>query len=126
MRQVVDASVLLAYLFDEPGGDLLSRDEGPFVLSSINLTETLVRLIDRELDLDVAMSAIRQLPIEHRGFDRDDANRAAALRPKTRARGLSLGDRACLALAQALDLPVATADRQWADLDLGIDIRLIR
>ncbi|MES2755649.1 MAG: type II toxin-antitoxin system VapC family toxin [Pseudomonadota bacterium] len=126
MRQVIDTSVLLAYLFQEPGGNLLARDEGPFVLSSVNFAEALSKLIDRAVDHDEAMNALRGLPIEHKPFDREDARRAALLRTATRHRGLSLGDRACLALAQSLNLPVATADRQWAELDLGIAVRLTR
>jgi PIN domain nuclease of toxin-antitoxin system len=59
-------------------------------------------------------------------FQAEDAALAASLRPKTDPLGLSLGDRACLALALARGVPVLTADRQWGSLDLGIDIRLIR
>lgn len=126
MRQVVDASALLAFLLGEDGGDALSRDEGPFCLSSVNLTEVQVRLIDCDLDPDDMTRVLRKMPIELRGFDADDARRSADLRRATRSRGLSLGDRACLALAQRLDLPVLTADRKWAELDIGLDIRLIR
>lgn len=48
------------------------------------------------------------------------------LRPLTKASGLSLADRACLALAKRLDIPALTADRDWADLNLGIAVQLIR
>lgn len=58
--------------------------------------------------------------------DLDLALEAARLRGATRPRGLSLGDRFCLSLAARLALPVLTTDRAWADLDLGIDIRLVR
>lgn len=125
-EQVIDTSALLAHLLDEPGGALLSQDAGPFVLCSVNLAETLTKLVDRGADLDDAMNVVRRLPIEHLDFGREDARRAAELRPMTKERGLSLGDRACLAVADRLGIPVATADRQWVELSLDIDVRLIR
>ncbi|MFZ1106612.1 MAG: PIN domain-containing protein [Hyphomicrobiaceae bacterium] len=59
-------------------------------------------------------------------FDEELARQTGALRPATRSLGLSLGDRACLALAQRERLPVLTADRSWAKLDLGIAITMVR
>ena len=55
-----------------------------------------------------------------------DCLEIARLRPLTKARGLSLADRACLALARRLEIPVLTADRDWADLNLGVTVQLIR
>lgn len=126
MRQVVDASALLAYLLDEPGGEQVGDEDGPLCLSSVNLAEVLTRSVDRGLGAGDVMRVLKRLPIEHVDYVRDDAARTAALRPSTRRQGLSLGDRACLALAQRLMLPVLTADKAWADLDLGLDVRLIR
>ena len=125
MRQVVDASALLAYLLDEPGGALVGDEDGPLCLSSINLAEVLTRGVDRGLAPEIVLRALKQLPIEHVDHARDDAMRTAALRRVTRRHGLSLGDRACLALAQRLMLPVLTADKAWLGLDHGLDVRLI-
>ena len=47
--------------------------------------------------------------------------------PQLRARGISLGDRACMAQAVAENLPVVTADRNWAGLSVtGLQVELIR
>jgi PIN domain nuclease of toxin-antitoxin system len=45
---------------------------------------------------------------------------------QTRALGLSLGDRACLALAIALKAPVWTSDRSWKKLNIGVTVHLMR
>ncbi len=59
-------------------------------------------------------------------FDEEDALLAAGLRRLTSAAGLSLGDRACLAVAQRRKLAAPTPDGAWAELDIGIEVRLIR
>jgi PIN domain nuclease of toxin-antitoxin system len=55
-----------------------------------------------------------------------DAITIARLRAATRAQDLSLGDRACLATGLRLGLPVATVDRSWAALNVGVTVQLIR
>lgn len=126
MKQIVDASVILAYLLDEPGGDVMTTTDGPFCLSSVNLSEVLTKAIDKGLETRSVMRVLTRLSVEHAEYSRDDAELTAALRPATIHLGLSLGDRACLALAKRLALPVLTAERSWARLDIGLDIRLIR
>ncbi len=126
MKCVVDGSVILAYVLGEEGGDVLAGDGGPFLLSAVNLTEVLTKVIERGMNPDDVVRALRLLPIEHVGHDRNDAMATARLRQPTRHLGLSLGDRACLALGQRHGVPVLTSDRDWARLDLGIDVRLIR
>ena len=59
-------------------------------------------------------------------FDVSDAETAADLWVRTRHHGLSLGDRACLALAARIDAPAVTADRAWRDLDVRVEIVCIR
>jgi ribonuclease VapC len=68
------------------------------------------------------------LPINRIPFDETIAYMAGMMLPITRAAGLSLGDRACLALAKQLSVKVLTADRSWKPLGvaLGIDVELIR
>lgn len=123
---VLDASAVLASFRDEVGGDRVRPLLNVSLLSTVNLAETATRL----LELGVSPEAIDGLPESLRceviPLDADLAFRAAHLRTQTRHLGLSLGDRACLALAQREGLPVLTADRSWAKLDVGVEVVLIR
>lgn len=126
MRLVLDASALLAVLLDEPGGDRVLPVLQGAVMSAVNLSESVSRAIDRGFPASDALALVDRFRLTVSAFDRKQAELAAGLRLAMRAKGLSLGDRACLALALDLDCPVLTADRAWAALDLGVDIRLIR
>lgn len=129
---VLDASALLAYLRDEPGADVVADAVAAgAVISTVNLGEVLSRVADR--DTDPARVA-RQMTdrglldgaIAVEPFTTADAIEVARLRPVTRNLGLSLCDRACLALARRLDTPVLTADSAWSKLDLPLELRQIR
>jgi ribonuclease VapC len=129
---ILDASALLAYLRDEPGADVVADAVATgAVISTVNLGEVLSRVADR--DTDPARVA-RQMTdrglldgaIAVEPFTTADAMEVARLRPLTRDLGLSLGDRACLALARRLDVPVLTADSAWSKLDLRLELRQIR
>lgn len=126
MAFVLDASVVLAVLFEEPIGNLEFGDLLDGQLSSVNYSEILARCTDLGMDADLAERQIARLNIAIVPFDAGNAREAAQLRLSTRHRGLSLGDRACLALARRAGLPVLTAERQWEGLDVGVDIRQIR
>jgi ribonuclease VapC len=78
------------------------------------------------LTLQVAIhDALDPINLNIIGFDVNLAYQAGSLRLLTRRAGLSLGDRACLALAQRLGLPALTIDRSWKDLSLGIEVQVI-
>jgi ribonuclease VapC len=124
---VLDASAVLAFFQAEPGAPVVARAlAAGTLLSTVNLTEILTLLSERGTPMDGAGIFVRRLNCAVVSFDEDQAIAAAALRLRTRHLGLSLGDRACLALAAARGLPVLTADRTWAKLDLGIEVELIR
>lgn len=123
---VLDASAVLALLFREPGHDRVAAVLDASALSSVNLAEVLSRFARDGRDVTAALSALLRSPIRVHPFDTDQAARCAALAPATQSLGLSLGDRACLALALTLGAPALTGDRVWAALDLGVDVRLIR
>lgn len=123
---VLDASAVLASLRAETGGDFVLPLMEKSLLGAVNLAEVATRL----LDLGASAADIDGLPERLRCevilFDVDLALRASLLRAQTRHLGLSVGDRACLALAQREGLPVLTGDRVWARLDVGVEVVLIR
>lgn len=129
---ILDASALLAYLRDEPGADTVADTVAAgTVISTVNLGEVLSRVADRDADPARVARQMTDHGLLHGAiavepFTADDAVEAARLRPLTRDLGLSLGDRACLALARRLDAPVLTADSAWSKLDLPLELRQIR
>ncbi len=129
---MLDASAVLAYLRDEPGGEVV---EEAFVagalISSVNWAEVLTRVVEGGGDPEHTRRAMVEGGVLGEGLvvhplDEMQALKIARLRPLTRAAGLSLADRTCLALAASLDLTALTADRAWADLGLGVRVELIR
>jgi ribonuclease VapC len=126
MTVVLDSSALLAISFSEPGRNLVEDALPEAVVSAVNAAELVAKILDKGEPPDLAEASLGAFDIPVIPFDEPQAMDAALLRGLTRHAGLSLGDRACLALARSLNAPVMTADRAWADLDLGVEIRLIR
>jgi ribonuclease VapC len=127
---VLDASALIAYLFDEPGAGTVSDALlSGAIMSTVNFSEVLSKLVDRGVSVDRSISDLRQSGIldllEIADFTASLAKEAALLREYTRDMGLSLGDRACLALARLRRVPALTADSLWAKVP-GAVVRLIR
>lgn len=126
MTKVLDSSVLLAGMLGEAGGHVLDLPGEVFHVSAVNLGEVYTKILERGGTAEDVDLFLRPLPLRIRRFDEGLAREVGRLRPVTRHLGLSLGDRACLALGLRVDLPVLTAEHKWAGLNLGIDIRLIR
>lgn len=132
MAPVLDASALLAHLQDEPGGDAVAEAiASGAVISTVNLAEVFSRVADRGADPAKLAAELTQIglldgAITVEPFTAADAIDAGRLRPLTRDAGLSLGDRACLALARRLDAPALTADTEWQLVDHGVELRPIR
>ncbi len=125
---VLDASAVLAAIFDEAGADRVARHLAPdmAVLSAVNLAEVASKLVDcgySDTDAKITLGTLKLLVGP---FMADTAVATGLLRRATRQHGLSMGDRACLAEAQLRGLRVLTADRAWADLKIDIDIEVIR
>ena len=123
---VLDASALLALLFGEPGAETVADliAEGA-AASAVNLAEVATVLVQRELDVDEIIDPlVQQVAIE--AFTDADARSVASLPPAGAKFGLSLADRACIALARRLGSNAATADHAWSGLDVGVQITMIR
>lgn len=123
---VLDASALLAFLFREPGHEAVTTVIGDCCISSVNLSEVLGRFARdghdaREVARRIVASGVEVIP-----FMESHASLAAALLPLRLAHGLSLGDRACLALAIDRGVQAMTADRAWDAVDVPVPIVQIR
>jgi len=123
---VVDASAVIALLVGEPFTRFDPSQVPNALISAVNLSEVLARLQEIGMPEREAAIAVARLNLRVVAFDEPQARAAARLRSVTRHAGLSLGDRACLALGDRLGCPVVTADRVWASLDVGVAIVVIR
>lgn len=123
---VLDASAVLAVYFGEPGADQVRAALPGALLSSVNYAEVIGKCLDRGESLGVVLRKLAAMGAVVVAYDAQMARRAGELRPLTRRLGMSLADRACLALAERERLPALTAARSWKRLDLDIGIRLIR
>ena len=124
---VLDASVILAIVNAEPGHErftpqLLTQA----IVSTVNLAEAHSKLVAYGWNPDEAWSDARDLIEQAVPFDESQARITGDLIVETKHLGLSLGDRACLALGIASRSAVYTAERSWRSIKVGIPIHLIR
>ena len=123
---LLDASAVLAVINDEPGGELVTEALPGAAISAVNYAEVVSKLTDFGLTEDEAREAADSLGIPVIPFDSEAALISGLMRAVTRLKGLSLGDRACLAQGRISGEPVLTTDKAWNGLDLGVEIRVVR
>lgn len=129
---VMDSSAFLAYLRGEPGADVVAEALAAGArMSAVNWAEVLSKLADSGKDPDKFSKLMRDQGIlggalTIQAFEIGHARLTTLMREHTRRSGLSLGDKACLALGKATGYPILTADKAWSELALGLEIRLIR
>ncbi len=129
-RLVLDSSAVLAIVYDEPGAakviaELHSGEVEP-LMSAVNLCEVQTRLLRDGLPVGEVTKLLASLEMTVIPFDAADADGASALYIETKAFGLSLGDRACLALAKREQVTAWTADKVWKKLKIDVPLELIR
>lgn len=128
-RFILDASALIAFLNEEPGWENLPDDadwETGALISAVNAAEVETKYLNDEREPKFVWEAISASVAEIVPFDQEQARMCGDLVSSTRKLGLSLGDRACLALGLTLGLPIYTADRSWNKLKLAVEIHTIR
>jgi PIN domain nuclease of toxin-antitoxin system len=122
---VLDASALLVLLKREPGADIVRSYIEKSFISAVNYAEVLSVLM-KQISIEEADKILMEIDVELIDFTYAQGYCAAAMIHKTARLGLSLGDRACLALAKIKNVPAITADRSWSKLDIDVEIRLVR
>lgn len=126
MVVVLDASAFLAWLQAEPGAEQVDPVLDGALMSTVNWSEVLQRTLARDIPIEGLRSDTEALGVQLKAFDAQQAEQASHFWPLTRSRGLSLGDRACLALAHQNKAVALTADKAWAELELNVKVELIR
>jgi len=125
-KYVLDASALLALLNNEPGAQRVKDILSESVIGAVNLCETVGKLANAGMDVDDARASIELIHLEVVPFDAELAYKAGSLIGETKRLGLSLGDRACLALGLMLNQTVVTAERLWSKLKIDVPVEVIR
>ena len=126
MKVVLDASALLAWLLDEPGNETVDESLHASAMSTVNWSEVIQKVESHDIDsadlrVDIEAIGLKLIP-----FSAQQAEITGRFWTHTRRHGLSLGDHACLSLAQTLEMPVLTTDRRWTELRLPLKIQVIR
>ena len=124
---VLDSSAVLGYLNGEPGTDMVATHilGGQACILCVNQTEVLSKLSDWGMPMQDACATVAKLALQVIPFTAELATEAARLRQRTRVQGLSLGDRACLALARQRQCAVLTGDRLWPDLAEALGLQIL-
>jgi ribonuclease VapC len=123
---VLDSSAVLAVIRIERGYEQVARVLARSLISVVNEAEVIGVLIQKGDSVAKALEAVRALPYKLVDLDQQLARRAGSLWRDFKPRGLSLGDRCCLALAEREGLPVITGDRRWTDISIGVEVRLFK
>ena len=121
---VLDASAVLALLQEEQGADEVEGLLDGASMSCVNLSEVIQKAEQHGVETEGLEYHLEALGIEFRDFDVSAARPTAEL--WSAGSGLSLGDRACLALAETTGTTAVTTDVRWADGGLSIDVRVVR
>ena len=127
-KVILDASAVLAYLQDESGCEKVEAvlSEGKAIVSAVNYAEVVSKLLESGLPEPSVNVVMDNLELRIEPLDDKQAWKTGVLRMTTREFGLSLGDRACLALAHVKKLSIVTADKQWDKLKTDIKIIQLR
>lgn len=125
-RFAIDSSALLAMMQDAPGGSLVGVKLHHSAISALNLSEVLEYCCEQGIEADSMAENLVALGLRIEPFGLDDARKVAEITLATLGTALSMGNRACLALAARLQIPALTADRSWLEIKVGVEVRVVR
>jgi ribonuclease VapC len=123
---ILDSSAILCVIFQEPGHETVESKLNGALVSAVNLSEVVSKLQEQGMPDEIIDAVLTRFKLTIVGFNEIAARSAGLLRNATRSRGLSVGDRACLALAMQHNAIAVTADRAWQDLACGARVLLVR
>ena len=126
MTAVLDASALLVVLHNEAGAATVEPLLEAATVSAVNWSEVVQKAASRGVDVSQLRHEVEALGVHIATFDTQAAEATAYMWAATKTAGLSLGDRASLALAQSLGATAVTADKAWADVQVGVPVQLVR
>ena len=125
-RYVLDSSALIALINDEPGSERVKRALSGSIMSAVNVSEVVAVLIRLSMPQDKIHTVITNLVHAVIPFNDEQAYVAGYLYAETQVKGLSFGDRACLSLGKAKNMPVLTSDRKWGEVNCGVNVEIFR
>ncbi len=114
---IADTSAVIAYLNFETGADEVRRRIARIRLTMVNVAEIVAVVSRHKVTRAWIEKRIFRVFSEVLPFDREQAYLCGNLEQVTRPKGLSLGDRACLAAGILHGWPVLTAESTWAEID---------
>ena len=123
---VADSSCILAIAFGEPGMEVAAHKAQGALVSTVSVTECVAKLRDRGWEAAATTGFFDAIGLTLAEHTREVAVEAGLLHSRLRRKGVSMGDCCCLALALSVGAKIATADRQWAELGLDLEVELIR
>jgi ribonuclease VapC len=123
---VLDASAVLCLLQEEKGAERVARVLPEAIIGAVNYSEVVSKLVEAGIDEPTVDDLIDALQLKVIPFDRIHARLAGSLRVTTRKLGLSLGDRACLALAATEQATALTCERIWTKFDAPCKVEALR
>lgn len=122
---VLDATALLAFLFDEAGSAEIESVVTRAAISGLSLAEATDRLVRAGVPATEAGRDLAALGLVVVPLDAALATEAAALQPLTRYFKLSLAARVTLALAKRLAVPAWTTDKSWTLPKVDVAVRVV-
>lgn len=123
---VLDSSALIALVHGEPGSEVVREVLGESVVSAVNLTETITKLIRQGGEPRLVERYVRGLSLEVVPWSEELSWAGRDLCQLAWTHGISLADRVCLTLARHLGITAMTSDAEWPKLGVNVRIALFR